>query len=126
MECKAMCYALRGAVTVDNDNPDEIIAAVRTMYEEILFLNNITEEEIAYIHFSQTRDLVSLNSATALRRSGYAEAVPLFCTEEAYTIGSLEKCIRVLILVNHPEYSPKKMVYMGRAKALRPDLGDKQ
>ncbi len=126
MECKAMCYALRGAVTVDNDNPDEIIASVRTMYEEILFLNNITEEEIAYIHFSQTRDLVSLNSATALRRSGYAEAVPLFCTEEAYTTGSLEKCIRVLILVNHPEYSPKKMVYMGRAKALRPDLGDKQ
>ncbi len=126
MECKAMCYALRGAVTVDNDNPDEIIARVRTMYEEILFLNNITEEEIAYIHFSQTRDLVSLNSATALRRSGYAEAVPLFCTEEAYTLGSLEKCIRVLILVNHPEYSPKKMVYMGKAEKLRPDLGDRK
>ncbi len=126
MECKAMCYALRGAVTVDNDNPDEIIARVRTMYEEILFLNNITEEEIAYIHFSQTRDLVSLNSATALRRSGFAKDVPLFCTEEAYTIGSLEKCIRVLILVNHPEYSPKKMVYMGKAEKLRPDLGDRK
>lgn len=122
MECKAMCYALRGAVTVEGDNSDEIIAAVRTMYEEMLFLNNITENEIAYIHFSQTRDLVSINSASALRRSGYAQSTPLFCTEEAYTLGSLEKCIRVLILVNHAEYTPRKMVYLGRARTLRPDL----
>ncbi len=126
MECKAMCYALRGAVTVESDNSNEIIVAVRMMYEELLSLNNITEDEIAYIHFSQTRDLASINSASALRRSGYASSVPLFCTQEAYTEGYLEKCIRVLILVNHAEVTPKKMVYLGRASQLRPDLGGRK
>ncbi len=126
MECKAMCYALRGAITVESDNSEEIIAAVRIMYEELLSLNNIGENEIAYIHFSQTRDLVSINSASALRKSGYASSVPLFCTQEAYTTGAMEKCIRVLILVSHPEYTPRKMVYMGRASQLRPDLGKRK
>lgn len=120
MECS--CYALRGAVTVESDTPVEITAAVRKMFEKLLELNNLSEEELAFIHFSQTKDLRSVNAASALRKGGHGSTVPLFCTQEADTEGALEKCIRVLVLVSHAELCEKKMVYLGRAEALRPDL----
>lgn len=122
MECKAYSYAIRGAVTLEKDERDEMIQSVKEMYETILNENRIEESELTFIHFSQTRDLVSMNAASALRASGYASSVPLFCTEEAYTSGSLERCVRVLIMVNHEERTPRKMVYLKGAEKLRPDL----
>ncbi len=120
MECS--CYALRGAVTVENDTPGEITAAVKEMFEKLLELNNLGEDELAFIHFSQTDDLRSMNAASALRKGGHGSSVPLFCTQEAGSEGAMEKCIRVLVLVAHAEVCEKKMVYLGRAGALRPDL----
>lgn len=120
MECS--CYALRGAVTVENDSPDEIAAAVKEMFEKLLEVNNLGEDELAFIHFSQTEDLRSMNAASALRKGGHGSSVPLFCTQEAETEGAMEKCIRVLVLVSHAALCEKRMVYLGRAVALRPDI----
>ncbi len=114
-------YALRGAVTVEHDDGDEITAAVREMFESLLELNSLEEDELVFIHFSMTKDLRSLNAASALRRSGHASDVPLFCTQEADTEGGMEKCIRVLVMVAHEPLSERRMVYLGRAAALRPD-----
>ncbi len=115
-------YALRGAVTVENDNPGEIISAVTEMFETLLTLNDLSEDELVFIQFSQTNDLRSLNAASALRKGGHGSTVPLFCTQEADVEGGLEKCIRILVLVGHEERCEKKMVYLGRAAGLRPDL----
>ncbi len=120
MECS--CYALRGAVTVENDSPDEIVAAVKEMFEKLLEVNNLGEDELAFIHFSQTEDLRSMNAASALRKGGHGSSVPLFCTQEAGTEGAMEKCIRVLMLVAHAALCEKRMVYLGRAGALRSDI----
>lgn len=114
-------YALRGAVTVEHDEKDEITAAVKEMFESLLSLNALEEDELVFIHFSMTKDLRSLNAASALRRSGHASGVPLFCTQEADIDGGLEKCIRVLVMVGHEPLTEKRMVYLGRAAALRPD-----
>ena len=114
-------YALRGAVTVEHDDKDEIISAVKQMFESLLSLNALEEDELVFIQFSMTKDLRSLNAASALRRSGHAQDVPLFCTQEADVEGGLEKCIRVLVMVGHEPVSEKRMVYLGRARALRPD-----
>ena len=114
-------YALRGAVTVEHDDKDEITAAVKEMFESLLSLNALNEDELVFIHFSMTKDLRSLNAASALRRSGHASGVPLFCTQEADVEGGLEKCIRVLVMVGHEMLCEKRMVYLGRAAALRPD-----
>ncbi len=122
MECRETCYALRGATTVENDESNEIIGEVRLMFERLLEDNGLTEDELAFIHFSQTQDLRSINAASALRKGGHGSSVPLFCTAEADVGSSLEKCIRVLVLVNHPVLSEKKMVYLNRASSLRPDL----
>lgn len=122
MGCKALCYALRGAVTLKKDDREEMIRCVGKMYEKILECNKLSEDELAYIHFSQTKDLRSMNAASALRASGYASSIPLFCTQEADVEVALDRCVRVLILVNHEELEPKKMVYLGEAQRLRPDL----
>ena len=115
-------YALRGAVTVENDTPEEIIPAVKEMFETLLHENGLSEDELVFIQFSQTKDLRSLNAASALRKGGHGSGVPLFCTQEADVDGGLERCIRTLVLVGHEERREKKMVYLGRASALRPDL----
>lgn len=123
MECKAMCYALRGATTVKEDNPDLIIKAVGEMFLRLLEVNNLEEKELAYIHFSQTKDLRSLNAASALRKGGHGNSVPLFCTQEADVEGGLGMCIRVLVLVNHPEMQTAESVYMNGAENLRSRYG---
>ncbi len=122
MECKAMCYALRGATTVTEDSPLLIIEAVKEMFEKLLEVNNLTEDELAYIHFSETADLRSMNAASALRKGGHGSSVPLFCTQEADIEGMLGKCIRVLVLVNHGEITPPRMVYLNGASGLRKDI----
>ena len=121
MECKAPIYALRGATTVESDNREEVIRNVKALYEAILKENELEEEDLVYIHFSQTKDIRTINAASALRASGYGQAVPLFCTQEADVENSLKYCIRVLILVVHPENKKKKMIYLERSSALRPD-----
>lgn len=121
---KEEIYAIRGATTVEADFPVEIDEAVKELYEEILKENNLTEDEIAFIHFSQTSDLKTRNSAAALRKAGYASNVPLFCTQEAEISGMMPKVIRVLILVNHKREKEVVMIYQNRAKALRPDITD--
>lgn len=126
MECSNFVYALRGATTVESDNKEEIIRNTKTLYETLLRENNLREEELAFIHFSQTKDIRSINIASALRQSGYAKSVPLFCTEEADTEGALARCIRLLILVAHPPKSEKKMVYLERSVNLRPDYLNKE
>ena len=119
MECDI--YALRAATTVDSDEKSEVISSVKEMYETLLDYNNITEEEIVYAHFSQTKDVRSMNAAAALRASGYGKEVPLFCTQEADVVGSKEKCIRVLLLAKSHE-KKRRMVYLKGAKDLRPDI----
>ena len=114
-------YAIRGA-TVEFDSVSEIDKAVKEMFSEILSKNSITEEEIAFVLFSQTSDLKSRNAAAAVRKAGYCSSVPLFCVQEAEINGMLDKVIRVLVQVNHPKNGEPKMVYLNRAEKLRPDL----
>ena len=114
-------YALRGATTVEEDKAELIDEAVKAMMEALYKENEIDDSDCCFIHFSQTKDLRSRNAAAAARRSGFASDVPLFCTAEADTENSLEKAIRVLIMINHEKRHEPVMVYQNRAKALRPD-----
>ena len=115
-------YAIRSATTVEFDSVAGIDEAVKELFTEILAQNNLTEEEISFVLFSQTSDLKSRNAAAAVRKAGFCSAVPLFCVQEAEINGMLDKVIRVLIQVNHPRKSEPKMVYLNRASNLRPDL----
>lgn len=120
-----LCYALRGATTIDEDMGEEIDKKVGEMLSLIYSENNISEDDIAFTLFSMTKDITSKNAASAARSMGFCKETPLFCVQEAYIENSLEKCIRVLILINHEERSTKKNIYLHNAKNLRKGKDDK-
>ncbi len=119
---KESFYALRGATTVDKDEPLLVDEAVKELFSQLLEKNNLKEEELGFVLFSQTQDIKSRNAAAAVRKGGYCSYVPLFCVQEAEIEGMLERCIRVLITVNHEPLLEKKMVYLRESANLRPDL----
>ncbi|UTC68119.1 MULTISPECIES: chorismate mutase [unclassified Treponema] len=111
--------AVRGAVCCE-DTEESISEAVKNLYEIILKKNFLFEKDIVSIQFTVTDDIKSLNPAAALRKKGFAESVPLFCSAEPCVKGSLPKTIRILIYF-YSRIRPFH-VYIGGAEVLRPDL----
>lgn len=117
-----MSYALRGATTVEIDSPAAVDEAVKELFEKLLEVNHLKEEELVFVLFSQTADIRTRNAAAALRKAGYCEHIPLFCVQEAEINGMMHFVIRVLIEVNHEPIEGPEMVYLRRAEELRHDL----
>ena len=115
-----MIYALRGATTVDSDTAEAVDSAVSELMDELFRLNDISEDEIVSVLFSQTKDIRSRNAAAACRRGGFCAKAPLFCVQEADTEGALPLAVRVLLTVDKEEKAPV-MVYLKGASVLRPD-----
>ena len=118
---------VRGATTVESDDPALIRAAARELMEEILKRNQIIEfDDVISAVFTTTEDLVSAFPAEAARAMGMNQ-VPLLCAREIPVPGSMPRCIRVLLHVNSTR-SPKEMehVYLREAQKLRPDLKSAQ
>ena len=119
--------AIRGAVCCEN-TPEDITKNVCAMCNAIFEQNQIKAEDLVSIQFSLTKDLDTMNPCTALRK-GYQgidiSQVPLFCTQEAFIQGGLEKVIRVLVFVYLEEGTQVQHIYLGGASKLRPDLKKK-
>jgi len=114
--------AIRGATTVETDRPDLITERVVELLETILARNGLTEEEIISILFTATEDIVSIFPATAARSIGLG-AVPLICARELSIVGSVPRCIRVMLHVESDRDRREiHHVYLEGAKGLRDDL----
>ncbi|HXA34526.1 MAG TPA: chorismate mutase [Acidimicrobiales bacterium] len=116
--------AVRGATTVDADTPEAIRARVVALLEQVLKQNGLSEDDIISILFTATEDIVSTFPATAARSMGLG-AVPLICARELSIVGSVPRCIRVML---HVETERRRdeihHVYLEGAKGLRDDLPD--
>lgn len=114
---------IRGAITVENNDKEEIDKAVQQMLQEILVKNELQTNDIGAALFSATPDLdVSFPAAAARELSGW-DMVPLFDVQQMSVEKSLAKCVRVLLLVDTDKPQSKiKHVYLGEAKKLRPDI----
>jgi chorismate mutase len=114
--------AIRGAVTVDRDEPPRIYAATRELLSAIAERNNLTTEAVISVIFTVTSDLRSAFPAHGARSMGWVD-VPLLCTMEIPVPGALERVIRVLLHVESDRpRSAIEHVYLGGAQVLRPDL----
>jgi chorismate mutase len=114
---------IRGAITVEQDQPEQVLAATRELLETILAENPALQfEDIASAFFTTTDDLVSAYPALAARQLGWT-CVPMMCAQEIPVPGSLPRCIRVLIHWNsEAAQATVRHVYLRGAKSLRPDL----
>lgn len=113
---------IRGAITVERDTPEAILAATERLLRAIMERNPFTTDAVASALFTVTPDLTSEFPAAAARRIGWT-LVPLLNFTEIGVPGRLERCIRVLIHLN-TELTQEQIVhvYLDGATVLRPDL----
>ena len=118
---------IRGATSVEADEPAQILAATRELLEEILRANQIAEfDEIVSAVFTTTPDLRSTFPAEAARVLGMKQ-VPLLCASEIAVPGGMPRCIRVLLHLNTEKRQAEIVhVYLREAKRLRPDMQSAQ
>ena len=114
---------VRGAIVVDQDEPEAILLATRQLLQTILDANpGMQTADLASASFTVTDDLNSVYPARAARQMGWNQ-VPLMCAREIPVPGSLPHCIRVLLHWNTDlPQSAVCHVYLGAAASLRPDL----
>jgi chorismate mutase len=116
--------AVRGATTVDRDDPADITERVVALLQRILERNGLVEEDIISILFTATEDIMSTFPATAARSMGLG-AVPLICARELSITGSVPRCIRVMLHVTSERTRDQiHHVYLEGAQGLRDDLPD--
>ena len=111
-------YAVRGAVTVDSDTREQVVARTQTLLKEIISRNQIDADEIVSIVFTATDDIHSEFPAAAARLMG-VDGVPLLCARELDVTSSLAlpRCIRVLMHF-YGEQRPQP-VYLGETARLQ-------
>ncbi|HET9342710.1 MAG TPA: chorismate mutase [Candidatus Eremiobacteraceae bacterium] len=113
---------IRGAITASGNEREAIVAATSRLLREIIERNAVRVEDIGAIFFTTTPDLTAEFPAAAARELGWHD-VPLLCGHEMSVPGRLDKCVRVMMLVNvDVAQAAIRHVYLDGARSLRPDL----
>jgi len=122
-----MVRGIRGATTVEQNDKDQILQATRELLLKIVEENRIVPEEICSVFITTTEDLTAGFPAMAVRTMPGWELVPLMCSLEIPVKPSLERCIRMMVLVNTDKNQNEiRHVYLNEARKLRPDLVNSQ
>src|SRR5439155_17108695 len=87
-------HAMRGATTVDRNDPDAILGATEWLLREIMKRNDLIPEDVVSCIFTLTEDLDAQFPAVAARNLGF-DHVPLLCAREIPVPESLPRVIRV-------------------------------
>ncbi|MEC8677331.1 MAG: chorismate mutase [Candidatus Margulisiibacteriota bacterium] len=116
------CRGIRGAITIEKNDKDQIVEGTIRILSEMINENNIDERDIVSIFFSVTEDLNATFPARAARNMNLTHT-PLLCFHEIKVPGGLEKCIRILMHVNSTKSIEEiNHIYLEKAASLRPDI----
>lgn len=114
--------AVRGATTVDADEPAHITERVVALLTEMLTRNDVDHDSLVSIIFTTTPDIRSMFPAAAARTMGLGD-VPLLGAQEADIDGGTPRCVRVLMhLESDRSRGELRHVYLEGARGLRDDL----
>ncbi|MGE0201296.1 MAG: chorismate mutase [Candidatus Melainabacteria bacterium] len=118
-----MIRGVRGATTIDADDPALMRDALQQLLSEIISRNKIRTVDISSVFFTVTHDIHAISPAKVARELLDWTHVPLMCFQEPDIQGLPERCIRILIQfeTTRPQ-ADVQSVYQGRAMILRPDL----
>ncbi|MFI7612897.1 chorismate mutase [Nonomuraea terrae] len=117
-----MVWAIRGAIQVDADDRDAILAGTTELVNAIMERNELTPDDVISVLFTATPDLTAEFPALAARKLGFHE-VPLICCTEIGVPGALPRVVRLMAHVetDRPR-SEINHVYLRGAVALRQDI----
>jgi chorismate mutase len=117
---------IRGATTAAANEAGAIVEATAELLQELVTLNEIDREEVAFAYFTTTRDLDAEFPALAARQMGWLE-VPLLCGHDMEVRQpnprGVALCIRILLLYNTPRPQREmRHAYLRGARAIKEDL----
>ena len=117
---------IRGATTATANTAKAIVEATAELLAELVRINGVEREEVAFAYFTTTLDLDAEFPALAARRMGWT-GVPLLCGNDMVVPGpnprSVPMCIRILLLYNTDRaQSEMRSAYLRGAQAIRADL----
>ena len=114
--------AIRGATTVERDDPEAIVEATAELLRTMLERNGIERAALVSVIFTATPDVTSEFPAAAARSIGISD-VPLLCATEIAVPGAVDRCIRVLMhAYSSAPRDELRHVYLNEARQLRTDL----
>jgi len=115
-------YAVRGAISVEENTVENISAATKEIMQSLMQDNQLEEKDLVSIITTTTDDLDKVYPGKALREIGY-NLTPILCMQEMKVENSSQKMIRLLVHVDgNKDKSKVKHQYLKKAKNLRPDL----
>jgi chorismate mutase len=113
---------VRGAIQVDADDRESILAGAAELVREILDRNELASADLISMLFTATPDLTAEFPAYAARQLGLVD-VPLLCASEIAVPDAMPRVLRVLVLAETArDRAAVRHVYLGGAAALRTDL----
>ena len=110
---------IRGAITVDDNTEKSIKDATLELLNEIVKANNIVEDNISHVFFTLTQDLNAAFPAKFARLDFGWKKAAMMCHHELDVPNSLQKCLRILIVVNCEDNFEPEFVYLKGAAKLR-------
>ncbi|GAA2055224.1 chorismate mutase [Catenulispora yoronensis] len=114
--------AVRGAIQLDHDDRDHLLAGVTDLIKAVLEQNNLAVDDLISMLFTATPDLHSEFPALAARELGIVD-VPLMCAAEIDVVGAMPRVVRLLAHVDTLRGKNEiQHVYLGGAAALRKDI----
>jgi chorismate mutase len=113
--------ALRGAITVEQNEADAVLSATEELLRAVMERNALSPDDMVSCIFTCTEDLDAEFPAVAARRLGLS-AVPLLCAKEIAVADALPRVIRVLVHYYAEASMKVNHVYLREAVALRRDL----
>jgi chorismate mutase len=114
-------FALRGAISVNRNDAEDIIEATSELLKAIMQRNALDPKDVVSAIFTATNDLHAEFPAVAARALGF-ERVPLLCAQEIPVPRSMPRVIRVMLHYYADDGHEPAHVYLGDARALRADL----
>lgn len=117
-----MVRAVRGAIQVDGNDREAILAGTTELVTEVMGRNNLTTDDVISVIFTCTPDLTAEFPALAARKLGFHD-VPLLCATEIDVPGALPRVVRLMahVQTDRPRQEIQH-VYLRGAVALRVDI----
>jgi chorismate mutase len=113
--------ALRGAITVEENEAGAILSATEELLREVIDRNGLSPDDMVSCIFTCTEDLNAEFPAVAARNLGLSR-VPLLCVREVDVPGALPRVIRMMLHCYQDPEAEVRHVYLRDAVALRRDL----
>lgn len=118
-----MTRGIRGATTVVNNDEGEMLEETKSLFLEMIKSNDVEAETVSHIFISVTSDLNATFPAKIIRSLEGWTHVPVMCMKEIDVPGSLEQCIRIMMVVNTDKKQEEiQHIFKNEAVKLRPDL----